>query len=98
MEDGQVGRLIPHLVEWGVSILHPFMEHDLEKIGNMKLIVCIFEHLSGLKINFGKSEIFCFGKAKEMDEQYKKIFGCSDGSLTFRYLGQCPNPLQKISK
>jgi hypothetical protein len=32
----------------------------------MKLVLCIFEQLSGLKINFHKSEIYCFGKAKEL--------------------------------
>jgi hypothetical protein len=34
------------------------MEHDLEKALNMKLVLCIFEELSGLKINFHKSGIF----------------------------------------
>ena len=61
-EDGQVGGLIPHLVDGGVSILQYaddtilFLEHDLEKAVNMKLILSIFEQLSGLKINFHKSE------------------------------------------
>jgi hypothetical protein len=92
-EDGQIGGLVPHLVEGGVSILQYaddtilFMEHDLEKAMNMKLILSIFEQLSGLKINFHKSEIFCFGRAKEMEEQYKEIFGCEAGALPFRYLG-----------
>jgi hypothetical protein len=92
-EDGQVGGLVPHLVDGGVSILQYaddtilFMEHDLEKAVNMKLIPCIFEQLSGLKINFHKSEIFCFGKAKDLESQYKQIFGCEAGSLPFRYLG-----------
>jgi hypothetical protein len=36
------------------------MEHDLEKA---KLILAAFEQLSGLKINFHKSELFCFGEA-----------------------------------
>jgi hypothetical protein len=49
------------------------MEHDLNKAVNMKLIVCIFEKLSGLKINFHKSEIFCFGKAKEEEVEYKEF-------------------------
>ena len=77
-EDGQVGGLIPHLVDGGVSILQYaddtilFMEHDLQKAVNMKLILCIFEQLSGLKINFHKSEIFCFGKAKD-DEQHDTL-------------------------
>ena len=93
-DDGQVRGLIPHLVEGGVSILQYaddtiiFMEHDLEKAMNMKLILCIFEQLSGLKINFYKIEIFCFGKAKDMQDQYAEIFGCEVGSpLPFRYLG-----------
>ena len=52
-EDGQIGGLIPHLVEGGVSILQYaddtiiFMEHDLGKALNMKLILCLFEQLSG---------------------------------------------------
>jgi hypothetical protein len=42
--------------------------------------------LSGLKVNFQKSEIFCFGKAKDLEDQYKHIFGCEVGSLPFKYL------------
>src|SRR6266542_2833037 len=92
-EDGQVGGLVPHLVDCGVSILQYaddtilFMEHDLEKAVNMKLILCIFEQLSGLKINFHKSEIFCFGKAKDDEHHYRQIFGCESGSLPLRDLG-----------
>jgi hypothetical protein len=92
-EDGQVDGLVPHLVEGGLSILQYaddtilFMEHDLLKAVNMKLILCIFEQLSGLKINFHKSEIFCFGGAKDDEQQYRHIFGCEAGSLPFRYLG-----------
>jgi hypothetical protein len=54
-EDGQVDGLIPHLVDGGVSILQYaddtiiFMENNLEKALNMKLIMCIFEELSGSK-------------------------------------------------
>jgi hypothetical protein len=52
-EDGQVDGLIPHLVDGGVSILQYaddtiiFTQHDLEKALNMKLVLCIFEQLSG---------------------------------------------------
>jgi len=92
-QDGQVGGLIPHLVDRGVSILQYandtiiFMEHDLVKARNMKLVLCLFEQLSGLKINFNKSELFCFGRAKEEQETYKQLFGCELGSLPFMYLG-----------
>jgi hypothetical protein len=63
------------------------MKHDLDQAVNMKLILSIFEHLSGLKINFHKSEIFYFGKAKDHEHEYKQIFGCEAGSLPFKYLG-----------
>jgi hypothetical protein len=88
-EDGQVDGLIPHLVDGGVSILQYaddtiiFMEHDIQKALNMKLILCIFEQLSGLKINFHKSEFFCFDRAKEIQDEYKVLFGCEIGSLPF---------------
>jgi mannosylglycoprotein endo-beta-mannosidase len=64
-----------------------FLEHDLEKALNIKLVLCIFEQLSGLKINFHKSEIYCFGNAKEVENDYKQIFGCESETLPFKYLG-----------
>jgi hypothetical protein len=62
------------------------MEHDIQKALNMKLILCIFEQLSGLKINFHKSELFCFGRAKEIQDEYKVLIGCEIGSLLFDIL------------
>ena len=53
----------------------------------MKLILALFEQLSGLKINFHKSELYCFGKAKDDQEAYCAIFGCEIGTLPFKYLG-----------
>ena len=66
-EAGLVEGVIPHLIQDGLSILQYaddtviFMSHDVEKAVNMKLVLTTFEQLSGLKINFHKSEIFCFG-------------------------------------
>jgi hypothetical protein len=40
-----------------------------------------------LKINYHKSEIFCFGKAKDEEDNYRNIFGYEVGSLPFKYLG-----------
>jgi hypothetical protein len=94
-DDGQVNGFIPHLVEGGVSILQYvddtiiFMDHDLEKALNMKLNLCLFEQLSRLKINFHKSEIFCFREAKELEDEFRCIFWCEIGSFpfNFKYLG-----------
>jgi hypothetical protein len=55
--DGQIEGLIPLLVDEGLSILQYaddtilFMEHDIEKAWNLKLILTAFEQLLGLKIN-----------------------------------------------
>ncbi|WVZ92700.1 hypothetical protein U9M48_038746 [Paspalum notatum var. saurae] len=74
--------VVPHLVDDGLSILQYaddivlFLDHDLDQAKNMKLVLCLFEQLSGLKINFYKSEIFCFGEAKEWESQYSNLFGC----------------------
>lgn len=43
--------------------------------------------MSGLKINFHKSEIYCIGEAKEKIQEYKEIFSCREGSLPLQYLG-----------
>ena len=63
------------------------MAHDTQKALNMKLIICIFEQLSGMEINFCKSEIFSFGRAKKQENQYKELFSCEYGSFPSRYLG-----------
>jgi hypothetical protein len=57
------------------------------KARNMKLVLCLFEQLSGLKINFHKSELFYFGRAKDEQEAYKQLLGCGLGSFPFTYLG-----------
>jgi hypothetical protein len=91
-EDGHMKGVVPHLVEDGLSILRYandniiFMDPDFDQGRNMKLIVCTFEQLLGLKINFHKCEIFCFGLAEECEAQYSQLFGCKVGSFPLCYL------------
>jgi len=63
------------------------MEHDLDKARNMKLLLCAFEQVSGLKINFHKSELICFGDAHDSLEAYMDLFACKQGTLSIKYLG-----------
>ena len=63
------------------------MEDDLDEAKNLKLVLVAFEKLSGLKINFHKSELFCFGLAKERSKEFSELFGCNQGALPFKYLG-----------
>jgi hypothetical protein len=70
--------LVPDLVDDGFSILqyaddtNLFMENDLEEAKNMKLFLCSFDQLSGLKINFHKSEMFCYDSARELGGSIQK--------------------------
>jgi hypothetical protein len=69
--EGQTHGLIPHLTDDGFCILQYaddtilFMEHNIDHAWNINLLLSTFEQMSGLKINFHKSKLFCFGQAKE---------------------------------
>jgi len=92
-EDGQISGVVPHLIDGGLAILQYaddtvlFMEHDLEKARNMKLLLCAFEEISGLKINFHKSELLYFVEAQDSSQLYLNLFVCKSGDLPLRYLG-----------
>jgi hypothetical protein len=102
-ERGLICGLIPHIIQNGCCCLQYgddtiFLIQDcLEGARNLKFILCLFEHMSGLKINFHKSEIFCLGKANEFVNLYADIFTCPVGCLPMKYLG-VPIDNKKISK
>jgi hypothetical protein len=68
-------------VDGGLSILQYaddtiiFMGHDFEEARNLKLILSGFE-LSDLKINFHKSELFCFDESQDEVNVYVDLCGC----------------------
>ena len=72
----------------------------LGKEDNSQIRRLAVEHLHGLqtalRINFHKSELFCFGKAREHEEYYTQLFGCDVGRLPFHYLG-LPMSSRKLS-
>lgn len=53
---------------------------------NLKFILCPFEQMSGLKINFLKSEVFCLGQALDQADMYGEILTCQAGTLPIKYL------------
>lgn len=92
-EYGQLSGVVLHLVDGGLLILQYvddtilFMEHDLEQAWNMKIILYAFETVSSLKINLHKSEVYCFGEAWEVADQYTQLFGYKPRDLPMTYLG-----------
>jgi hypothetical protein len=91
--DGQIEGVIAHLVDGGLLILQYaddtilFMEHDIKKARNLKLILAAFGQLSCLKIKFHKSELFCFDEAQDSTALYAELFGCGQCQFPIRYLG-----------
>jgi hypothetical protein len=96
--------LVPHLVEDGLSILQYaddtilFIDDDLEKAKGLKIVLSAFERLSGLKINFHKSELLCFGETRDKTEEFVHLFGCKEGEFPFRYLGIPMSPKRLSNK
>ena len=92
-EDSKVKGVVPNLIDGGLSVLQYadntiiFMDHDIEQAKNLKQLLCAFEQLFGLKINFHKSEILCFGDARNHKNQYLQLFGCKIGSYPFLIWG-----------
>jgi hypothetical protein len=62
-------------------------QDDLEQARNLKFLLCLFEEMSGLKINFHKSEVYCLGQAKNRVRQFEEILTCKSGDLPMKYLG-----------
>jgi hypothetical protein len=61
-ENNLIKGLVPEYVDKGLAILQYAddtilcMEEDMESVQNMKLLLCFYEQMSGLNINFNKSE------------------------------------------
>ncbi|GKV09903.1 hypothetical protein SLEP1_g21337 [Rubroshorea leprosula] len=58
-----------------------------ENVWAMKSILRIFELVSGLKINFNKSQLIGIGVKEEWLEKMAWILCCKKGYLPFKYLG-----------
>jgi hypothetical protein len=63
------------------------ISHDSENALNLKLLLYLFELMSGLKINYQKSEIFLVGGDNNTAEFYSSLFGCQVGTFPMKYLG-----------
>lgn len=64
-----------------------FLQADLQMIEALKILLIGFENLSGLKINFSKSEIVPLNLIEEEGQQIAAILGCKLVSLPITYLG-----------
>jgi hypothetical protein len=90
---GLLVGLVPHIIENGCVYLQYadytffLLQDNPIYARNLKFVLILFEQMSGLKINFHKSEILCFGKAEERKNLYAEIFTCPIKNLLVNYLG-----------
>ncbi|XP_071738932.1 uncharacterized protein [Rutidosis leptorrhynchoides] len=63
-----------------------FGEWSVTNLQNLfKLLKC-FEHTSGLKVNYHKSNLFSIGVEKNEVKNMSSMFGCNSGTIPFIYL------------
>lgn len=58
-----------------------------QSIRNLKIILYCFEWLTGLKINYHKSEVFVFVAYQDEKEKMANILNCVLGDFPMKYLG-----------
>jgi hypothetical protein len=64
-----------------------FLNLDEESICNTKFLPYCFEAMSGLRINYQKSEIFVLKATIEKQREIANLFNCNIGSFPMKYLG-----------
>jgi hypothetical protein len=64
-----------------------FLALDEQSIIFTKFLLCCFEDMSGLKINYQKSEVLVIGGSEEDQTKVAGMFNCNIGHLPMKYLG-----------
>ena len=99
---GHISPAISHLIPNGISHLQYaddtiiLVELNDDSITNLKLLLC-FEALSGLKINFSKSEAIVTGVSAVEAQRVAHLLNCSLGSFPLKYLGLPISPLKLLA-
>jgi hypothetical protein len=88
---GHVSGVVPHLIARGIPHVQyaddmMILNYDLA-IANMKFILICFELLSGLKINYHKSEVIVMGVNPREQARVANLLNCQEGAFSFKYLG-----------
>jgi len=92
-EQGYVRGVVPHLIPGGITHLQYaddtviMTDGGFDTIRNLKFLLYCFEWMSGLKINYHKSELITFGMDSEEQHAIANMLNCKMGEMPMRYLG-----------
>jgi hypothetical protein len=90
---GMITGLCPHLVPGGVISLQYaddtllFLQNDERNAINLKWTLTYFEQVSGMKINYHKSELMAVNMENDELAPFLDIFQCVAGKFRVKYLG-----------
>uniref|UniRef100_A0A8R7PZV3 Reverse transcriptase domain-containing protein n=1 Tax=Triticum urartu TaxID=4572 RepID=A0A8R7PZV3_TRIUA len=88
-----ISGLLPHVIPGGVVSLQYandtilFLEKSVHKARNFKWLLSCFENLSGMKINFHKSDLMTINMDEPSAKEFAQIFCCKNGSFPIKYVG-----------
>ena len=68
-----------------------FSSADFSHPYNLKHVIMWFEQISGMRVNFHKSEIITLNLQEEDTQRVASIFNCPIGSFPLKYLGGSPS-------
>nr|XP_051208064.1 uncharacterized protein LOC127323999 [Lolium perenne] len=90
---GHIHGLVPHLLPGVITHLQYaddtliLIQGSDEDIANLKFLLMCFEDMSGLKINYHKSEVFVLGQRISERNAIANKLNCKLGNFPFLYLG-----------
>jgi len=64
-----------------------FLKNDIEKASTLKWFLVYFEQMSGMKINYDKSDLLTIGMSEDEANEFAKIFCCNKNEFLIKYLG-----------
>jgi hypothetical protein len=98
-----ISGLLPSVVPGGVISLQYaddtilFLEKDVEMARNLKWLLTCFEQMSGMRINYHKSDFLTINVEEDEARVFAQIFGCKLAHFPFIYLG-VPLHFSKLKK
>lgn len=101
---GHISPVVSHLIPDGITHLQyvddtiVMVELNDLCIANLKFILLCFKALSGLRINFSKSEFIVTGESEDEALRVSHLLNCQLGSFPFRYLGIPIAPFRLFAK
>lgn len=96
---GHITPVSSHIIPEGITHLQYaddtiiMVELNEHSITNLKFLLLCFEALSGLKINFSKSEVLVTGVPTSEAVRVSQLLNCQLGTFPFKYLGLPIAPL-----